>query len=389
MKFNHKIVSLEPSKSVSLMSKVKEMQKTDADVINVTGGDPDFPTPKPICEEVYRQLESGNTHYVDGQGDLELREAISEKLRRENHAVYSKEQILITPGGKYAVYVSVSALLNEGDEVLWLAPGWVSYPSIIESVGGIPVVVPLSYESQYQLDYEQLENLTTDRTKLLIINYPNNPTGKILIEEDLQVLHRYLKNHPDVWVLSDEIYEKIIYDNHEYKSISAYPDVVERCIVINGFSKCSAMTGWRIGYLACPTELMGTIMKLFAHTMSCTSGFVQKAAITALSCKEETDKMRAEYQQRRDFLIPAINEIAGLHCRIPEGAFYAWVLFDLPYTGEKIAAELLEEVKVGAVPGDAYGEIKPCIRFSFAASMEELRKLVERLRIYMQKKADD
>ena len=190
LELNERIISLEPSKSVTLMEKTKKLQKIDSSIINLTGGEPDFDTPAPICEEAYRQMMAGYTHYIDGPGIAELRVALAEKLQEENKAPYKPEQVIITPGGKFAVYLAVQAVMNPGDEALWLTPGWVSYPSIIQASGGIPVAVHLKWDEDYRITYEALEAATTEKTKMMIINYPNNPTGKILSEEDRDAIHR-------------------------------------------------------------------------------------------------------------------------------------------------------------------------------------------------------
>ncbi len=258
--FNEEICRVAPSKSVTLLAKTKELQKSDPDIINLTGGEPDFPTPQAICEEVNRQLAAGNTHYSDSRGNEDLRERIAKKLLEENGAPYTKDQILITPGAKLAVYLAVRALLNPGDEAMWLTPGWVSYPSIVEVSGGTPVAVHLDYVNDYRITLEALEEAVSEKTKLLIINYPNNPTGKILRKGDIEALTAFLRNHPQIYVLSDEIYEKVIYDGKQCVSLAALPEFFERIIVVNGFSKCSAMTGWRVGYLACNSDLNKVIL---------------------------------------------------------------------------------------------------------------------------------
>ena len=381
MEFNRQISNVEPSKSVTLLNKTKELQKTNPDIINLTGGEPDFPTPAPVCEEITRQLAAGNTHYSDSAGNKDLRIRISRKLKEENKAPYEPEHILITPGAKYAVYLTIRALINPGDEAIWLTPGWVSYPSIVEASGGRPVAVHLNYEEDYRITADALEEAVSDRTKLLIINYPNNPTGKILTEADLEALTTFLRRHPDIYVLSDEIYEKIVYSGNKVISLASYPEFFERVIIVNGFSKCSAMTGWRIGYLACNPKLYKVILKLFQHTMSCTSGFLQKGALVALDCVEETEAMRQEYEKRRDLLVNGIKEIPGVEFTAPAGAFYAWVKFDTSKDSEQLCNDLLEKANIAGVPGIAYGEEdKVCIRFSFASSEETLRQMLTNLK---------
>lgn len=380
LELNKTIMSIAPSKSVTLMEKTKAMQKIDSSIINLTGGEPDFATPEPICQEAYRQMMAGYTHYIDGPGIMELREALAKKLQEENGAPYTANQVIITPGAKFAVYLAVQAVLNPGDEALWLTPGWVSYPSIIQASGGVPVAVHLKWDEEYRITYEALAEATTEKTKLLIINYPNNPTGKILSASDREALARYMRDYPNVVLLSDEIYENIIYDDHKAVSMASYPDLASRVIIVNGFSKNVAMTGWRLGYLACCDEIFKVAARLFQHTISCTSGFLQKAALVALQCKDEIEQMRQAYERRGQILYEGLNKLKGVEMKKPEGAFYAWVKFDLGMDSQATCDYLLEQAKISGVPGAAYGEEeKVCVRYSFAASEENLKQMVQNL----------
>ena len=383
MEFNRQISNVEPSKSVTLLTKTKELQKIDPEILNLTGGEPDFPTPKAICDTVVAELAAGHTHYSDSRGDAQLRARIARKLQEENHAPFQPENILITPGAKYAVYLTIRALINPGDEAIWLTPGWVSYPSIVEASGGIPVAVHLKYEENYRITAEALEAAVSDKTKLLIINYPNNPTGQILTEADIQALTIFLHKHPDIYVLSDEIYEKIVYDQKQIISLASIPEFFDRVVIVNGFSKCSAMTGWRLGYLACNTTMYQVVLKLFQHSISCTSGFLQRGALTAMDCVEETEQMRQAYEKRKNLLVKGIHEIPGVELLTPAGAFYAWVKFDTDMDSETLCNDLLDKAKIAGVPGIAYGE-EDCvfIRFSFAASEDVLRTMLELLITY-------
>lgn len=377
---NRTIIGLEPSKSVTLMAKTKEMQKIDSSIVNLTGGEPDFDTPAPICEEAYRQMMAGYTHYIDGPGIMELREALAKKLQEENGAPFAANQVIVTPGAKFAVYLAVQAVMNPGDEAIWLTPGWVSYPSIIEASRGIPVAVHLKWDEEYRITYEALAAATTEKTKLLIINYPNNPTGKVLSEADREALARYMRDYPNVLLLSDEIYEHIIYDDHKAVSMASYPDLADRVIIVNGFSKSYAMTGWRLGYLACCDEIYKVAAKLFQHTMSCTSGFLQKAALVALKCNDEMEQMRQSYERRGQILYEGLNKLKDVEMKKPEGAFYAWVKFNLGMSSQETCDYLLEQAKISGVPGIAYGEEdKVCVRYSFAASEESLRQMIANL----------
>lgn len=383
MEFNKQISNVEPSKSVTLLTKTKELQKSDPEILNLTGGEPDFPTPKAICDTVVAELAAGHTHYSDSRGDAQLRARIARKLQEENHAPFQPENILITPGAKYSVYLTIRALINPGDEAIWLTPGWVSYPSIVEASGGIPVAVHLKYEENYRITVEALEAAVSDKTKLLIINYPNNPTGQILTEADIQALTVFLRNHPDIYILSDEIYEKIIYDQKQIISLASIPEFFDRVVIVNGFSKCSAMTGWRLGYLACNPAMYQVVLKLFQHSISCTSSFLQKGALTAMDCVEETEQMRQAYEKRKNLLVKGIREIPGVELLTPAGAFYAWVKFDTDMDSETLCNDLLDKAKIAGVPGIAYGEEDcVCIRFSFAASEDVLKTMLERLKDY-------
>lgn len=373
---------VEPSRSVTLMANIKSMQKTDPTVLNLTGGEPDFDTPKEICNEVYRQMLAGNTHYGDSKGDPELRAAIADKLNKENATdFYTAEQILVTPGGKYAIYAAIQALVNPGDEVLWLTPGWVSYPAIVTLNGGTPIAVHLDYDQDYAITEEVLEAHTSDKTKAICINFPNNPTGKIMTEADARALKNWLRKHPDVYVISDEIYEKIIFDDNKVVSLASDPELIDRILIVNGFSKCSAMTGWRLGYLACSPEIYKAALKIFQHSMSCTNSFIQKGAVLALKLTEETEKMRAAYEHRRNLVYEGLKEIPNVEFRLPEGAFYAWVKFDTDLSSEEVCNRLLSEAKIGGIPGIAYGEEGAClVRFCYAKGDEILNDFVERMK---------
>ena len=381
--FNRYIDLVEPSRSVVLSARLRQMLAQGADVVNLTGGEPDFDTPVQICEEAARQMLAGNTHYGDSKGDPQLRGAIAEKLRADSHAHYSPDNILITPGGKYAIYLAVQAIVNPGDEVLWLTPGWVSYPSIVTLCGAKPVAVRLEAEDNFALSCEKLEEHTSERTRLLIINYPNNPTGAVLTGSDMEELKKYLMRHPDIYCLSDEIYEKLVYDGCSSLSPASVPELSERILVVNGFSKCSAMTGWRIGYLAMNPEICTRVMKIFQHSMSCVSGFIQKAAITALHLEEETQKMRRAYEMRRNNIYEELKDIPNVHFEKPSGAFYAWVKFDTSLSSEELCSLLLEKPGIGGIPGSAFGEEEECrIRFCYASSDDTIREFTSRLKAF-------
>lgn len=385
MNCNTYIENLQPSRSIAFMAQAKQLQAKDSTVISLAGGEPDFDTPKPICEELGRQIAAGYTHYTVGPGLPELRQRIARKLNEENGCHYSADGVIVTPGGKFAIYLAVRSMVNAGDEVMYLEPGWVSYPSIIEASAAVPVPVRLCWDDQFRLTRKALEEKCTENTRMLIINYPNNPTGRNLSREEAEEVRSFMLAHPNVLLLADEIYERIVFDGCENVSMASYADIANRVITVNGFSKSVAMTGWRAGYLACDVKLQKVMNNLFQHTMTCVSGFIQKACVVGLDCKEEIEQMRLRYAQRRDMFITALNAIPGVSCMMPQGAFYAWVRFDVPgMDSEAVCNYILEKAKVVGVPGVAYGTDECCVRFSFAASDEDLAEAARRIRAAME-----
>ena len=378
--YNKEISQLQPSRSIAFMAQAKQMKAKDSTVISLAGGEPDFDTPVKIREELKRQLDAGFTHYTVGPGLPELRKAIAKKLQEENGCNYTPEGVIVTPGGKFAIYMAVRSMVNPGDEVMYLEPGWVSYPSIIEASAAIPVPVRLTWDQDFRVTQEILEKHSSYKTKMLIINYPNNPTGRCLSMPEALEIKAFMEAHPDVLLLTDEIYERILYTGKENVSMAGFPEIADRVLTVNGFSKSVAMTGWRVGYVAASDQIAKVMYNLFQHTMTCVSGFIQKAAVTALSCQEEIEQMRVEYETRRDMFIGGLNAIDGVECMMPEGAFYAWARFDIPgFDSEQICDYILKHARVVGVPGIAYGTDEPCVRFSFAASREELETAVKRI----------
>lgn len=384
--FNENVVNLKPSASLAFMMKAKQMKAEGVDVVDLAGGEPDFATPMPIVEEAYRQMAAGYTHYAVGQGLPQLLERLSKKFLEDNHILYQPNEILVTPGGKYAIYLTVNTLVNAGEEVMYLEPAWVSYVPIIESAGAKAVPVVLSYEEDYKITLEALEEKVSEKTKLLIINYPNNPTGKILSQEEAEVIERFLTAHPDIFLLSDEIYEKLIYDGAKHISPAGINTIHNRVITANGFSKSLAMTGWRLGYLAAPRYILEPIYKLYQHSVSCVSGFLQKAAVVALDCGDDIEEMRMAYQNRRDVFTGLLQDIKGVTIRPAEGAFYAWAKFEKEgISSSDIGSYILNQAKVVGVPGESFGEGgKGCMRFSFANDLENLKKAAERIKRVME-----
>lgn len=379
---NTHIERIGKSASMELIQKAKEMKEAGEDVIGLGGGEPDFDTPQPIKDKAIEELLKGNTHYAIGKGLPALREKIAEKLLIDNSIDVSSEDIIVTPGAKMAIYLSVRACINVGDEVLIPTPSWVSYSEIVKSCGGIPVAVPLNSEDNYYLSKESLELYTSEKSKLIIICSPNNPTGRMYSRNEIKELISFVQEK-DITIISDEVYEKIYYTNKPI-SPASFDELKDITLTVNGFSKAYAMTGWRLGYVAGPPKYIKTISKLFTHTITGTSPFIQEAAIVAFDCDEYVEKMRTDYSQRKNYFIQSLNSIPGVTCIVPDGAFYAWCRFDVE---GNIADELLNNAKVIGVPGIAYGKgFDKYIRFSFASGMDELKEATKRIEYFMRRR---
>ena len=387
-KFNENLLSVPPSASVAISEKARALKAQGVDIISLAAGEPDFDTPSKAAEAGIQAIRDGRTHYTAARGILPLRERIAEKLRDENGIDCDADMILMAPGGKFAIFETISALITpaKGEEVMVLNPAWVSYEPMVTAVGGVPVSVELNFQDNYRITRETLEAKVSDRTKAIIVNYPNNPTGCVLSCEEAEILADFTLEH-DLYVISDEIYEKIVYDGYKAISLAAIDRIKDRVITINGFSKSTAMTGWRLGYICAPKEIIDVIALLNQHSLSCISEFAMEAARVSLDCKDEIQAMVNSYKQRRDFFVAGLGAIDGLTCHVPKGAFYAWVKVDASNMDSfQIADYLLEEARIAVVPGDAYGlGGDKCIRLSFATSEDDLREALHRLEAAMKK----
>lgn len=382
MVFNRNISNLDSSASIELMQTAERLKADGRDVINLAGGEPDFVTPAKICEAAENAIRAGATHYAVGKGLQVLRKKIAEKLYHENNIGCDADSIIVTPGGKFGIYMAVSALVNQGDEVIILNPAWVSYGPIVEACGGVPVYIELDYKDNYKIDNTQIRKRITSKTKAIIINYPNNPTGKILSSDEAEQIVEIVKE-TGVFVIADEIYEKIVFDNKKSISLASYEEIAEKIITINGFSKCAAMTGWRLGYTVADQGITDIMYKLYIHTITGTSPFIQMAALEAFNCKREIESMRQTYETRRNYFITELNKIEGISCREPEGTFYAWVYFDTTKGSNEVAQQLLLQLGIVGVPGHAYGAKNSCcIRFSFACADDILKETISRIRSF-------
>jgi aspartate aminotransferase len=377
------VSSIPPSETLAVSDKAKALKAAGHDVVALAGGDPDFDTPDYITAAAFQAIENGATHYpAPMKGITPLLEAIAEKMQVDNGiSVKPGSDIVVTPGGKWALFLALSAILNPGDEVLYLEPVWVSYPPMIVLAGGAPVAVTLSAGDNFRITADQLRQKVTPRTKALMVNSPNNPTGRVLTQEELNAIVEVALEH-DLYVISDEIYETVIFDGRQHLSPAAVPGMAERTLTINGLSKSHAMTGWRLGWLAGPTPIMKLATQMNSQTVSSAANFTMHAAVAALKGpKEVTRAMCAEYQQRRDFMVPALNAIPGVECLDIEGAFYLFPRFpNSTRNSAELAEALIEKAGIASVPGGAFGKSgEGHVRFTIATAMKELEKAVEKL----------
>ncbi len=379
------------SPTIAMNDKAKQLAADGHSVIGLAGGEPDFDTPAHIVEAAVKAIHDGETRYAaPSKGIRPLLEAIAAKMERDNRArVNPMSDIIVTPGGKQALFLALKAMLDPGDEVLIPAPYWVSYPSIATMVGGVPVTVETSSDDNYRLRLEDLKRRITPRSKALIINSPSNPTGHMLSSEEIEAVAT-LALEEDLYIISDEIYEKLNFDGRPAVSLASISDIADRVIVINGMSKAYAMTGWRLGWLAGPTELIGVAGKFNSQTATSAATFTQIAAVAALNGPQHcVEMMRRSYQERRDFIVDAFNSIPNMSHPDIEGAFYAFPKVDeTSKTSDEVANVILDEAVVVGVPGSAFGITRDAhIRFSFAEDMKKLREAVERIRAMAHKLA--
>ncbi|SHK59030.1 pyridoxal phosphate-dependent aminotransferase [Rhodothermus profundi] len=386
---NPRVMAVQPSATLAMTARARQLRREGKPVIGLSAGEPDFDTPAPITEAAIQAIREGFTHYTENAGMLELREAICRKLAEENGLEYTPDQILCTNGAKQAVAMAIEVLCRPEDEVLIPAPYWVSYPEMVRLAGATPVILPTSVETGYRLTPAQLEAAITERTRLLILCSPSNPTGTVYTPEELEALAEVLRRHEHVYVLSDEIYEYILFDA-EHLSFARLPGMKARTITVNGFSKGFAMTGWRLGYLAAEQPIVRAAAKVQSQFTSAPCSISQKAGLAALQMdKAPIQEMVAAFRQRRDFVLERLQAIEGITCPKPEGAFYLFPQVSAFYgrrtpdgqtitDSESLCLYLLEQCHVALVPGQAFGDPNG-LRISYAASMEDLREAMERI----------
>ena len=377
-----KVVEIEPSGIRKFFDVVNEMK----DAISLGVGEPDFDTPWRIREEGIYSLEKGRTFYTSNSGLKELKEEICNYIQRKTSVVYDpKSEVVVTVGGSEGIDIAMRAMLDPGDEVLIPQPSYVSYLPCAVLAGGVPVVIPLQNKNEFKLTREELEAAITPRTKILVLPFPNNPTGSIMTREDLEPIAEVVKEH-DLFVISDEIYSELSYQG-EHVSIAEFPGLRERTIMINGFSKGFAMTGWRLGYACGPAEIIEQMIKIHQFAIMCAPTNSESAAIEGLrNCQPEVDEMREAYNQRRRFLMHEFRRI-GLKCFEPYGAFYVFPdVSEFGMTSEEFATRFLEEERVAVVPGTAFGASgEGFIRISYAYSLEDLKVALGRLERFIER----
>lgn len=366
----------------AILEKANKMQAAGDNIIHLEIGRPDFDSPQKVKETAYEEIEKGNVFYTSNYGTPELRAAIAEFEKRKNGADYDPSEVLVTIGVCEATWNCMYACLDPGDEVLVPNPVWLNYIHVPETLGAKAVTYSLKEENDFQIDVNELEKLVTPKTKMLVIVDPSNPIGGVFTKETLEKVAEFAVRH-DLIVLSDEIYELLVYDGAKHTSIGSLPGMKERTMKLGGFSKAYSMTGWRLGYMCAPREFIAAAVRVHQYNTVCASSFVQKSAVTALKeCDDDVEKMRREYERRKNYLVKTLNGIGGISCNDPKGAFYILLnIKELGLTSMEVSEYLLEKAKIATVPGSAFGsEGEGYIRISYATSYEQLVEACERIK---------
>lgn len=378
LEFNTNLKKIKPSG----IRKLFDLAQDKKDLVSFGIGEPDFITPAHIRKAAKKALDEGYTHYTPNLGFPELREALSDKLKQKNKISVTPEEVIVTSGGTEALFFSFYTLINPGEEIIIPDPGFVAYESQVFLAGGMPVYFPLRGENNFHPDLEELKSCITLKTKAILLNSPSNPTGAAFDKKELLAIAQ-LAQEKDIFIISDELYEDIIYDGKRHISIASLPGMKERTVSIFGFSKSYAMTGWRLAYLATEANLVKEMTKLLQNTAVCANAIAQRAGLAAIQGSQDCVKeMFNAYNERRNVLTKRLNEIQGLSCHIPEGTFYAFVnIKETGMTAEELSMYLLEKYKVVTVPGTAFGKQgEGYIRLSFATSLEDIKEGIERIK---------
>jgi len=381
---------IKPSPTIAVTQKAKELKALGKDIIGLGAGEPDFDTPDNIKQAAIKAIKDGDTKYTAVDGTPALKNAIIKKFKRENNLDYQIDQITVGTGGKQVIYNAMMATLNDGDEVIIPAPYWVSYPDIVLLAGGTPVILECNEKQGFKVNPSALEKSITKKTKWIILNSPSNPTGACYSEKDIKEIGKILEKHPDVFILSDDIYEHVMYGNFKFFTIAQIDNLKDRVLTMNGVSKAYSMTGWRIGYAAGPKDIIKAIAKIQSQSTTNPSSISQAAAVEALNGVQDFIKDRAKsFQARRDFVVKALNAIEGIECLNPDGAFYVFpsckgLIGKKDSKGKEIKKDidfvqsLLENNGIAVVQGSAFG-LEGFFRISYATSMENLKKALEKI----------
>ena len=384
---------IKPSPTIAVTQKAKELKASGKDIIGLGAGEPDFDTPDNIKEAAIKAIKDGDTKYTAVDGTPTLKNAIIKKFKRENNLDYKLDQITVGTGGKQVIYNAMMATLNNGDEVVIPAPYWVSYPDIVLLAGGTPVILECNEKQEFKIRPSDLEKSITKKTKWIILNSPSNPTGACYAEKDIKEIGKILEKHPHVFILSDDIYEHVTYDNFKFFTIAQIDSLKDRVLTMNGVSKAYSMTGWRIGYAAGPKDIIKAIAKIQSQSTTNPSSISQAAAVEALNGTQSFIQERSKsFQERRDFVVKELNAIDGINCLKPDGAFYVFpsckkLIGKKDNKGREIKNDtdfvqsLLENNGIAVVQGSAFG-LEGFFRISYATSMENLKKALEKISIF-------
>lgn len=385
MKIAKRMKKIEPSGTIVMAEKAREIQQAGRKILNLDVGEPDFDTPEHIKQAAIKAIKNGFTHYTSSKGTLELRQAIADDLATRNIKANPENELIVTPGGKHALYCACLATLDPDDEVLVLAPTWPTHFQCIEVAEARAIEVPCG--PSYNLDEEALKNGITDKTKMILVGSPNNPTGGVLGPDETKAIVDLAVDH-GLLILSDEIYDRIVFDDFKTRSPASFDNVRERCIVINGFSKAYAMTGWRMGYAFANEKIIEAMVRVQQSTTTCPASFVQKAGVVALRGSQDSiRKMVQEYDLRRKFIVSQLNKITGVSCNMPKGAFYVFPdIKSLGVTSLEFCSRLLEEEGVSITPGSVFGESgEGYVRMSYATSLETIGEAVKKIKGFVNK----
>ncbi len=379
---NPRVLALNKSATLKITAATKKLIKEGEDVVNLAAGEPDFDTPQQIKEAAKQAINEGFTKYTPSTGTPELKNAIAQKLIKENGLSVDASNIIVTAGAKYAIFIGIFTLVQPDDEVIMPCPYWVSYPEIVKLAGAKSYFLETKAENDFKINPQDLEKAITPKTKVLILNYPNNPTGTTYSKKELEQIYEIAKKK-NIFVLSDEIYESLVYDNTAHLSFASIPGAEKLTLTVNGFSKAFSMTGWRVGYLVGPKKIISAASKIIDHTTSCLTSISQKAALAAFELNQWRLKARAEFENRRNLLWEGLNSCDKIKVIKPKGTFYMFC--DITETGLSsfdFANKLLESQRVSCIPASAFGK-EGFVRLSFSTNTEQLSKGVDRIKKFI------